>query len=890
MHARPHRRETSVSGLRPRGSLWRWPQRPPSPSSWLASRLDRLAALQVRHAPWFVVASLALACSALPSLSKLGLDNSWTGLLPADAPSVRDLARVEHRIGGLSTLALVFQSDTPQPELLKRLVTESVPRLRHLHAQGVFTVDAAQGVGGDFISAHRELFTPLEDWRDLEAALRAWQARQVQARSLFSVDLQSSPQQLNDPSTVLRRMSARFAPAKEATTGHGYFLHPDGRRIALFVRSNIELGDAAASARLRAAVQREAEAVLRQYDPRERVTLGFAGDLIEARYEHAAIKSELVLASAVTLVAVMLVLLGFFGSWRVLPLLCCAVVVPVLVAFGAARPWVETLNHSTAFLGSIVVGNGVNPCIIWLARYFEERRRGVSVLDAVRRSHRSTWLATFVASLAAAGAYGSLVLTDFRGFRDFGVVGSLGMVLCWLSALCVLPSLAVLAERVSELRPATKSGKSFGCLIFRTVASHGRGITAVVILATLGGGLLLAEALRRDPLEYDFRRLRSLRDESNHVATTTRQLRGFVSSWRRGNAVALYVPQRSDVPGVVRQLEQLRQSGAPLGVAHSIDDLKPPNQAQKRALFQRIRPLMLAYRNQARPKVQQLIDANLPPSDVAAVGDRRLPASAAGPFTERSGVRGRIVYVEASEGANVWDGRYLMAWTAALRSLRLDNGERPPLIGRAPVFADVIAAMWDDGPKAVGASFAATLVLLAVAFRRRLHRLRALMSLLLGLVWMAATMAAFGMRLNFLNFLAFPITFGNGADYGVNLVRRYADERKVLGRREALGQTIGRSGGAVAVCSLTTIVGYASLFLSANQALRSFGAAMVISEVTCLLAAVVVVPAWMLRSRQYREGLARPVDELAVSQERKRATTVGPDRGPARHESKRKTG
>ena len=40
------------------------------------------------------------------------------------------------------------------------------------------------------------------------------------------------------------------------------------------------------------------------------------------------------------------------------------------------------LNANTAFLGSIVVGNGINVSIILTARYLEERRRGLAVADA----------------------------------------------------------------------------------------------------------------------------------------------------------------------------------------------------------------------------------------------------------------------------------------------------------------------------------------------------------------------------------------------------------------------------------------------------------------------------------------------------------------------------
>ena len=216
---------------------------------------------------------------------------------------------------------------------------------------------------------------------------------------------------------------------------------------------------------------------------------------------------------------------------------------------------------------------------------------------------------------------------------------------------------------------------------------------------------------------------------------------------------------------------------------------------------------------------------------------------------------------------SIWDGEYLVRWARALRALPLAEGHRPALAGRAPVFADMVEVVFQDGPRAVAASLLATTLLLLLTFRRLRDRLATLLALLLGILWMAGTMALAGMKLNFLNFVAFPITFGNGADYGVNVVRRVSleegtgqDARPADRRREAIRVAVQQSGGAVVLCSLTTIIGYSSLYVSANQALNSFGAAMAISELTCLCSAVLTIPAWLwLRaSRDADQGNSAP--------------------------------
>ena len=187
-----------------------------------------------------------------------------------------------------------------------------------------------------------------------------------------------------------------------------------------------------------------------------------------------------------------------------------------------------------------------------------------------------------------------------------------------------------------------------------------------------------------------------------------------------------------------------------------------------------------------------------------------------------------------------------MAWAGAIREARDALGGRALVVGSAPVYADMIAAIWHDGPRAVLASFAATLVLVLLSFRRWRERGLTMAGLLTGVAWMVGTLAVLHLRLNFLNFVALPITFGIGVDYAVNVVRRYAQELDDGTSACPVDAAVRETGGAIVVCSLTTIFGYASLLTSANRALNSFGLAAVIGEVCCVLAAVLGVSALLV--------------------------------------------
>ena len=126
------------------------------------------------------------------------------------------------------------------------------------------------------------------------------------------------------------------------------------------------------------------------------------------------------------------------------------------------------------------------------------------------------------------------------------------------------------------------------------------------------------------------------------------------------------------------------------------------------------------------------------------------------------------------------------------------------------------------------------MVLLVVGRNRR--ALAVLVGTSVGSLVMIAVCALIGLKINFLDFVALPIALGLGIDYAINMADRTdaADDPRV-----ALRST----GGTVLVCSLTTMIGYASLLMSSNRAIRGFGLLSLIGEVTCVVTALTLVPA-----------------------------------------------
>lgn len=825
----------------------------------MSKLLEKLAYHQTKHSfLWLVLAVIMIALS-WPFVSKLGLDTSWEALLPQDKPSVQDLKRVGKRLGGLSTLIPVIQSrDT---EALKRFARDLVPRLNGLSKYGVHSVEWNLGQYEDFVLKHKFLYADLEDLKEIRDGLEERLIYEKLRKNPLYVDL--TDEAPPDPEELIDRIEkkSKESKQKQARFAGGFYIHPEGHHLFIFLRTDISGGDAKTVKKLIAAVDAEVHHLNpKRYAPDLKVE--YAGDLLRAGEEHDAIKQELLVAIILTVVLVLVAILVFFRRFRALPLLGGAMVVPILLTFAFAQIIVGNLNSSTAFLGSIIIGNGSNPNVIWLARYFEERRNGNSVLDSIKTTHLTSWKATLVASFAAAFAYGSLVITEFQGFRDFGIIGGIGMLLGWLGSMTILPVLTALYERMrpmpKESIPVAEQTTIYGTIFSKLAFAAPRAVVTTSLLLTAIGVTAIVVAIVRDPIEYNFRKLSSRREGASRAAELMKRVKETVGQAGAGNGIAMWIPNRSEVAETKARLEARRDNrNAPIGNVRSIDDLLPEHQPAKIALLGEIREQLLEIRSFATDEQKAKIDAHLPPESVQLLTEDALPAQSVRLFTERDGTRGRILFIEQDPDRNTWDGRYLVEWSNELRTVRMKDGSTPALAGRAPVFADILEAVWVDGPKAVTASFIITLCLVIFGFRARRERWLTMLSLLVGITWMAGTLALMGMKLNFLNFVAFPITFGTGVDYGVNLVKRFSAETKAgLTDMRAIRVAVKQSGGAVTLCSLTTMIGYSSLFTSANQALRSFGAAMTISEITCLLSAGIVLPAWIAMRGDKRPRVA----------------------------------
>jgi uncharacterized protein len=274
-----------------------------------------------------------------------------------------------------------------------------------------------------------------------------------------------------------------------------------------------------------------------------------------------------------------------------------------------------------------------------------------------------------------------------------------------------------------------------------------------------------------------------------------------------------------------------------------VDDVVPPDQQRKIALRESIRDdLTPRMRASLSHDQLEIVDRFVGESTLHPIRPEDLEGGLAMGLRERDGTFGRAVLVYPKPGRLLWDGAALIDLVKRLRvaaTAGAGPAERPGRVaGSLPLSADILQSVRRDGPLACAVALAGVIVVVLALLRQTRAAVMIVGSLLLGVVWLGGAMMALGIKINFANFIAYPITFGIGVDYSVNMVSRWE-----LEGRGSMASVVRTTGGAVSLCSLTTIIGYSSLLLAENRALFLFGALAVLGEIACLSAAIVVLPA-----------------------------------------------
>ncbi len=592
----------------------------------------------------------------------------------------------------------------------------------------------------------------------------------------------------------------------------------------------------------------------------ENLPIRFAGAYAIAAHNVAAIRSDSNLGVLSSL-ASFIVLFAFLyrSPIRIFLLSMLPITIGLLCGFGTYALFTTSITPLAAVVGGTLSGIGIDYSVHFLAHYQESRRRGNSPVNASADTITHLRAPMFAACITTVFGLLAIVLSPVRVLRDFAVIGSIGLLACWLAALCVLPAALIALDRFGIARGPTTARWVAPTRLAIWLTRHARGLFATTAIAS--GALILAWLIGGTRPAVDSE-LTSLHPRPNPPLEAQREIGRRMNLPIDSALVHIAAKTPEDLlrlnHRVRERLSTPRTESVGINGTFGIASLLPdPDQAAARAAeistdwsravshdFQTA-TTSSAFRPGAFTAYSSFLEklvAPGPPPAIAdlthypAVGRLLLPYAAlsGSPATES------LVTVFLSAPIETHAARESLLSTLRESLSGLDG---VTVTGTVAITHDVEAAIQHEVPTLLAVAMLAILLYLLLHFRSLKLSIIAAAPAILSLIALLVFMHTTGQRINLVNLVMLPLLMGITVDYGIfaaSLVQRRPSPRALL-RQFSPGFT------AMLACAGTTILGFGSLVLTSVPAVRSLGALINIGLIACLLVMTFGVWPWCLR-------------------------------------------
>jgi hypothetical protein len=603
--------------------------------------------------------------------------------------------------------------------------------------------------------------------------------------------------------------------------------------------------------------------------PEEGVRLRLTGQVPLADEEFATVAENTGLNVSLTLLVVTLILLAALRSPKLILAVLLTLLAGLCITSGLGILLIGRFNMISVAFAVLFIGLGVDFGIQFATRYREERHNDDDLDSALLAATRGIGGSLTLAAVALLAGFFCFLPTDFRGVSELGLIAGFGMIIAYVATLTFLPALIkLLAPRAEHLPIRTASL----AVVDHWIARHRLLVlvaTAVVVVS--GAPFLLHLRFDSNPMNLRSQKVESVEtflDLSKDPKTAPNTIEVLAPSLEAARELAKKIaalpevdhvttvdslvptdqdeklplienaafqlrkalnPQRKPAPSdaeTVKALEQLskqlRRAAGPkapasigrfandlLALAKSTPEIRAKAQTAAFADFDRVMNDVRQALSAKRVRVETL------PSDLAS------------DWISKNGK----VRIEVSPKGDSNDRAVMEAFAQSVKAVAPDASGPPIVVEEAG--QTIVRAFLEAGLFA----FVAIFLILVVALRRATDVALTLGPLVLAGVMSLEAADLLGMSLNFANVIALPLMFGVGVAFHIYYVIAW---RK--GVADMLASSLTR---AIFFSSLTTGTAFGSLFLSSHPGTASMGELLAISLFFTLVAAFIIVPAFL---------------------------------------------
>lgn len=570
--------------------------------------------------------------------------------------------------------------------------------------------------------------------------------------------------------------------------------------------------------------------------------------------DETATKKDIQVALVTSAVGVLTLFGLCFRTLRTLGHVALPLAMSILWTLGLAGLLFGRLNILTCIFSCVLAALGIDFAIHLVNRFYGDQRQNISLADRLEAAFGDAGPGIIIGALTTAAAFFAIGTSDFRGFRELGIMTGTGLLLCLVAMLIVLPALLVRRHKSSAARTPQIVG--FGLTSLMT------GLNRRPVAILLTAGIIVAGLLNLGTRIGFDDNLKNFRPPDDQIL----ELQDQITRWLGGSSAPtlLVVTRKSEAEAmdagaaVWRALQPLKTNGQVADVAALQGFLPSPTQQRQtmtaivdrgRAFdWQRIRdtfgqilrtngmqplPAYDGYFNTLSAAFEET--AILLPSAFDHAELQRLFKM----FMFTSGdLTKAVIYIRPP--TDLWSHQDAVRFKQAIEDQLSHNGIGPDqynLTGPQMLSAELKSLILQNLRTAMILAVIVILVVLLVYYRSFLMLVGALTPLVAALALLAGSMVLLRIEFNFINVIVLPMIVGIGIDDGVHLTNTFRQH----GRRYHT-DSMARTGRGVVLTSLTTMVGFGSISLSHYPGLQSMGYVAAIGVGACLLTSLFILP------------------------------------------------
>ncbi|PIQ87147.1 MAG: hypothetical protein COV74_01995 [Candidatus Omnitrophica bacterium CG11_big_fil_rev_8_21_14_0_20_45_26] len=773
--------------------------------------IARASALFVmRYAGWILAGMAFATVLAFPFAARLKLKASFLDLLPPDAPSITHLKQLTDEVGGTSFLIVAIESSDEE-------AVQKAADLLSNQARAFEDVESVDNrTGSDAFKSSKLLFLAVDSLHELDGKIHDLIGFYRRENNPFFVDLlDEAKPELGIKNLRLEEKVSRIGgfSAKEK---HAFM------RVVL-LKPRHPLSDFKHSERLFRHVQEAAAGIQESLD--SPVTFGLTGPYKTRYDEYHVIQEDLKRTGFLSVILVTILMFLFFKKIRIVLSSFLSLGIGIVWACAFAALSVGYLNVISAFLLAILFGLGIDFAIHFLVTFESERKTAPNTFRAVQKTYAAIGKPSLSSALTTSIAFFSLTISQFQGFRHFGLIAGVGILLCFLSILYGLPSLLLITEKIFNIRWDEKP-------VREVVPLRRVGFICAVLLAGLVFSAFSLTQIPKLHFEYNFKALQEREAQAIVLAERIGDHFGVVL-----NPVALITPGRQSALELANRINHYIENHPKtlFDFAASIDSHIPKHQEEKISLLQE-----MADRLERQDRVIQGLDEETKEKIQELRNELK-----AGPFTyqdipeglrdQYEGKRRKVSIVYVYPNASIMDGQVAKRFIKELRDLHLPKDI--VMAGEPVVYVDILNLLERDTPRAMMISFGVVILVLLIHFRCFSCVVLVLSPVLFGFLWLCGFAGMTHFSFNYVNMVILPCILGVGIDNGIYIFHRYRTEKKTT-----LEEILSTTGKAVILASLTTIAAFSALLLARHQGMASLGKLGFWGFASGLLTSVIFIP------------------------------------------------